>query len=169
MTTWSGRRVAWSTRFVAVALSLVAISEFAAESAGASTPAIFSFKISGVGNGTLHAGPLGLCLNNGVKSNGLTGVDNLVGTISGFPKGLSGWGLQVEEKKTGTFKITGSYSKDPTVELRPTGFSETDIQWTFWAKSGTVTLKAQSGTISASMSDQNGQKIKISGSWNCPT
>ncbi|MFI5036384.1 MAG: hypothetical protein ACHQFZ_09305 [Acidimicrobiales bacterium] len=174
MATWSGRRGQWATRTLAVALGMAAFVQIGIGPSGASSKgaAVFTFKITGVGNGTLHAGPIALCANTDVKHIGLTGVDGMIGSVSGFPKGASSWGLQIEEKKTGTFKITGSYTNDPTVELRPTMSGVTGmataIKWTFWAKSGTVTLAAESGTISASMSNQSGQKIKITGSWKCP-
>lgn len=49
------------------------------------------FQISGAGKGTLTAGPYGGCLNNLVKSNGLTAVNDLVGKISGFTKDVANW------------------------------------------------------------------------------
>jgi hypothetical protein len=41
------------------------------------------------------------------------------------------------------------------------------IEWRFSATSGTVTVKTESGSISASLSDRAGQTLKISGSWMC--
>lgn len=143
--------------------------------ASASNPAVFTFKVSGAGKGTLHAGPIAACANNDVKSIGLTGVDGMVGSISGFTKNVSGWSLDVNEKKTGTFKITGSFSKDPVVSFFaiPKNFHTTPppaAKWTINAKSGTVTVTvaAEGGSIKATLSDNSGQTLKISGSWKCP-
>ena len=74
------------------------------------------------------------------------------------------------ESKTGTFKITGSFAKEPTVSLIPIATSPTTaIKWTFFAKSGILTIAAETGSISASISDRSGQTLKISGSWKCKT
>jgi hypothetical protein len=164
-------------RVAAAALCAAAIGYLATGGAGAATvrhggSSVNTFLVTGAGKGTLHAGPYAGCLNNLVKQNGLTEVNDLVGTISGFSKGIVSWSLNVNEKKTGTFTITGSLITEPTVELAPTPKSFNDYgaivpKDTFWAKSGTVTVGAETGSIKASMADQVGQKIEISGSWAC--
>lgn len=175
MATWTNRRAQITGRIAAAALCAAATGYLAVGTAGASNaPAKSSpvniFKISGAGSGTLHPGPYSGCNNIDVKSDGFTNFNDLVGPISGFTKNVASWTLDVTENKAGTFKITGSYAKDPTVSLIPiTTPATTAIKWTFFAKSGTLTIAAESGSISASMSDRSGQRLKISGGWNCKT
>ena len=137
------------------------------ETGGSSTTV---FQISGAGKGTLKAGPYGGCLNNLVKSNGLTAVNDLVGTISGFTKDVANWGLDVTEKKTGTFELRGGLVSEPMAELSasPTGLDFAAVQNDhFFAKSGTLTVGAETGSIKASLSNTAGQTLTISGSWVC--
>jgi hypothetical protein len=59
-----------------------------------------------------------------------------VGSISGFTTNVASWSLDVIEKKTGTFKITGSLVNEPMVSLFPNpknfhlSFPQ-GIQWRF--------------------------------------
>ncbi|MFZ0059816.1 MAG: hypothetical protein WAL35_07205 [Acidimicrobiales bacterium] len=164
-------------RFAAAILCLGAAGSLAAGGADAAPvrhggSTTDTFHISGAGKGTLHAGPLSGCLNNLVKTNGLTDVNGLVGMISGFSKDVKSWSLTVTEKKTGKFVITGSLLGGPKVELVPSPttlseFAKVVPEDTFYGKSGTVTLGAETGSIAASLATVAGQQIEISGSWRC--
>ncbi|HXZ83395.1 MAG TPA: hypothetical protein VED84_06585 [Acidimicrobiales bacterium] len=131
-----------------------------------------SFQITGAGKGALRAGPFAGCLNNLVKTNGLTDVNDLVGSISGFSEGVQSWSLLITEKKTGKFEISGALTAEPRVELQPSPKNLAQESMilpkdTFYAKSGTVTVAAETGSISASLATMNGATIEISGSWSC--
>lgn len=174
MTKWVSKRPQIRSRIGAATLAAgvawLAVGAAAAARAEIEGGPATVFQISGAGKGTLRAGPYGGCLNNLVKSNGLTAVNDLVGTISGFTKDVANWGLDVTEKKTGTFKLTGSFVSEPMVELSasPTGLNFAAVQTDqFFAKSGTLTVGAETGSIKASLSNSAGQTLTISGSWVC--
>ena len=170
---WTSRS-AWR-RSVAVlcgASLCVVAAGVATAGLGAATSPVNTFRVSGAGSGTLDAGPYSGCLNTLVKTNGLTAVNDLVGSISGFTKGVANWSLDVTEKKTGTFTITGSLLVDPTVEFSasPKGLDFAAVlNDRFWAKSGTLTIAAETGSIDATFASTAGQTLKISGAWKCKT
>jgi len=131
-----------------------------------------AFKITGAASATLHPGPYAGCNNINVKSDGFTNLNDFVGSIAGFTTNVASWSLDVIERKTGTFKITGSFVNEPMVSLFPNAKNfhvafPQGITWRFTATSGTLTLGTESGTVSASLSDRAGQTLKITGSWMC--
>jgi hypothetical protein len=130
------------------------------------------FRVSGAGSGTLTQGASSGCLNNLVKSNGLTAITGLDGSISNFTKNVANWVLDVNEKKTGTFKITGSLLGEPNIELSasPHGLDFAAVQADhFFAKSGTVTLTSDTGSVKAQFANTAGQTLQLVGSWTCKT
>jgi hypothetical protein len=176
MTKRMGGHLQMISRFAAVALCLATAGYLAAGTSGAAAvPAPTrgtSFKVTGAGTGTLKPGPYADCLNNLVKKNGLTDVSGLMGKITGFSKGVASWSLEVSEKKIGKFKLSASPIFDPHVILQPSptsisGYAKIITADTFYSKSGTVTLGAESGSISASMVTTGGKTISITGSWRC--
>ena len=156
----------------AAAIGCIAVGTAVASKAFAQGSPVNTFKVSGAGSATLHPGSYAGCNNINVKSDGFTNLNDFVGPISGFTTNVTSWSLDVIEKKTGTFKITGSFVNEPMVSLFPNpknfhlAFPQA-ITWRFTAKSGTVTVGPESGSISASMSDRAGQTLKITGSWMC--
>ena len=163
-------------RFAAVVLCLATVGYLAVGAPGAAvvpSPAPgTSFKVTGAGTGTLKPGPYADCLNNLVKKNGLTDVSGLEGKITGFSKGVASWSLEVSEKKTGKFTLSSSPLVDPHVILQPmatsiSGYAKIVSADTFFSKSGTVTLAAESGSIAAKMATIGGKTISITGSWRC--
>ncbi len=163
-------------RVAVAALCLGACGYLAAGTASASVrhggSSGTSFTITGAGKGTLKAGSYAICINNLVTKNGLTDVADLVGSISGFTKGVAGWSLDVNEKKIGMFKLSGTPGLEPYAELipMPKNLSQdmTVIEAdTFYAKSGKVTLGAESGSISATLATMTGASILLVGKWTC--
>ena len=156
----------------AAAIGCFAVGPAAASKAFAEGSPVNTFKVSGAASGTLRPGPYAGCNNLGVKSDGFTNLNDFVGSISGFTTNVASWSLDVTEKRTGTFKITGSFVNQPIVSLFPNpknfhvAFPQ-GLQWRFSATSGTVTVGSESGSVSASMSDRSGQTLKIFGSWLC--
>ena len=156
----------------AAAIGCIAVGTAVASKASAGGSPVNTFKVSGAASATLHPGPYAGCNNIDVKSDGFTNLNDFVGSISGFTTNVSSWSLDVIEKKTGTFTITGSFVSEPMVSLFPTpknlhvAFPQA-IQWRFSAISGTVTDGTESGSISASLNDRAGQTLKISGRWMC--
>ena len=156
----------------AAAIGCIAVGTAVASKAFAEGSPVNTFRVSGAGSGTLHPGPYAGCNNINVKSDGFTNLNDFVGSISGFTTNVASWSLDVIEKKTGTFKITGSFVNEPMVSVFPNpknfhlAFPQ-GIKWRFSAMSGTVTVRTESGSISASLSDRAGQTLKITGSWMC--
>ena len=156
----------------AAAIGCIAVGTAVASNALAEASPLNTFKLSGAGSGTLHPGPYAGCNNIDVKSDGFTNLNDFVGSLSGFTTNVASWSLDVIEKKTGTFKITGSLVNEPVVSFFPSpknlhaAFTQA-IEWRFSAVSGSVTVGTESGSISASLRDRAGQTLKIAGSWMC--
>jgi hypothetical protein len=136
--------------------------------AAATTAPSYSFRVTGAGSGSLHNGQYAGCLNG----NGQTDVNDIVGTVSHFTKDVMSWDLTINEKNNGTFKLTGSFTKDPRAEFAamPKNENFTAVQNDqFFAQSGTVTIKGHgnTGSISASFMSTSQQTMHITGHWTC--
>jgi hypothetical protein len=140
-------------------------------SAASAAPAFkATLKISGAGSGTLKPGQYSGCLNQSVKTNGLTAVNGLAGSISGFTNDVGYWSLDVTVKKLGTSRLTGNLSAKPIGELfaaaKDNNFSKVQNDQ-FFAKSGSVTVSTTTGSINASFANTPGKVIKVVGTWTC--
>src|ERR1700733_5404777 len=114
----TGKQSRISGRVAAAALCPVAVGCLVVGTAVASTSVVRgsaenTFQITGAGSGTLHPGSYAGCNNIDVRSDGFTNINDLVGPVSGFTKNVVSWSLDLIEKKTGTFKITGSLVNEP--------------------------------------------------------
>lgn len=129
-----------------------------------------TLKVTGAGSGTLKPGQYSGCLNQSVKTNGLTAVNGLGGSISGFTNDVGYWSLDVTVKKLGTSKFTGNLSTKPIGELfaaaKDNNFSNVQNDQ-FFAKSGAVTVSTTTGSINASFANTPGKVIKVEGTWTC--
>ncbi len=162
-----------STAIVALCASATVIA-MAAGPAGAlvastKAGAVNTYKISGALNGTLHDGPLAGCPYGGINNNGFIELNDLVGSVSGI-KGVASWTLVANVKKNGTFSFKGLSSGDPNAEMNVLLKNKSITQGladNFFAQSGTVTVKGESGSIRATMSQTGGKTIKMVGRWAC--
>jgi hypothetical protein len=132
-----------------------------------------TYKLSGAVTGTLHDGPVAGCPYGGINNNGFVELNDLVGSVSGI-KGVASWTLDVTVKKNGTYSFRSLTERTPTailnVNLKGKNITQSiqkGAQASFFAHSGTVTVKGEAGSINASMSQLGGKTTKIVASWNC--
>jgi hypothetical protein len=139
----------------------------AALAAGGSTN---TYKLSGAVNGTLHDGTNAGCPYGGINNHGFIDLNDLVGSVSGLG-GVASWGLDINVKKNGTFKFKSLPIGDPNAELNVTlknGNIAEGVKDNFFANGGTVTVKGESGSIHATMSQTASAKtLKLVAQWAC--
>jgi hypothetical protein len=178
MSSWAPwRNLAGTTLAVAV-LALSAGAAITALDAGAAGAAVAArggnnaYTLSGAVSGTLHDGPTAGCPYGGINTKGFIELTDLVGTTSGI-KGVASWSLDINVKKNGTFKFKALPIGDPTAELNvnlKNGNIAKGVADNFFADAGTVTVKGESGSISAPMRQASGGKtLKVVARWACGT
>ena len=159
------RRATWR-RYVGTTLAVVTLSAGVAITSSAAAPAaatvasggssLNTYKLSGAVNGTLKDGPVAGCPYGGINNKGFIDLNDLVGSVSGL-KGVASWGLDVNVKKNGTFSFKGLVGGDPNAELNVSlkdGNIAKGVLDNFFARSGTVTVKGESGSINADERDE---------------
>jgi hypothetical protein len=178
MTPWVKRQDRVVSSVVAIALCAgTMILALAAPPAGASvsakSAAANTYKLTGGVSGTLSDGPNAGCPYGGIDNNGFVDLNDLVGSISGI-KGVASWSLDVTVKKNGTYSFKALTERTPTAILsvnlkgkNVTQSIEKGQKDTFFAHGGTVTVKGESGSINASMSQIGGKALKIVAQWDC--
>lgn len=139
----------------------------------AKTVAANTYQLSGAVSGTLHDGPVAGCPYGGINNNGFVELNDLVGSVSGI-KGVASWNLDVTVKKNGTYTFRSLLERTPTailgVSLKGKNVTTSIEKGTldnFFARSGTVTVKGESGSINASMSQTGGKTAKLVARWDC--
>jgi len=129
-----------------------------------------TYKLSGAVSGTLKDGPEAGCPYGGINSKGFINLNDLVGSVSGL-SGIASWDLDVNVKKNGTFKFKALPIGDPNAELNvalKNGSIAKAVKDNFFANAGTVTVKGESGSIHATMSQAGGGKtLKLVAQWAC--
>ncbi len=166
-------------RYVGATLAVLTLSAGAAITSLAAAPAgalvatgggVNTYKLSGAVNGTLSDGPNAGCPYGGINNKGFVELNDLVGSVSGI-SGVASWSLDVNVKKNGTFKFKALPVGDPNAELNVNlkdGNIAKGVADNFFADSGTVTVKGESGSLSASMRQASGAKtLKLVARWAC--
>jgi hypothetical protein len=129
-----------------------------------------TYKLSGAVSGTLKDGPNAGCPYGGINSKGFINLNDLVGSVSGL-SGVASWDLDINVKKNGTFKFKTLPIGDPNAELNVSlknGNIAKSVKDNFFANGGTVTVKGESGSIHATMSQAGGGKtLKLVAQWAC--
>jgi hypothetical protein len=174
MSSWADWRKFVGTTLAVLALSAgAAITSLAAAPAGAvvaSSGGSNTYTLSGAVNGSLRDGPNAGCPYGGINNKGFVELNDLVGSVSGL-SGVASWTLDVNVKKNGTFKFKALPVGDPNAELNvdlKDGNIAKSVADNFFADSGTVTVKGESGSISATMRLASGSKtLKFAGHWAC--
>jgi hypothetical protein len=174
MRSWAEwQRFARRTLAVAALTAGTAITALAAGPAGAavrSSGGTNTYKLSGAVNGTLHDGPDAGCPYGGINTKGFVELNDLVGSVSGL-SGVASWSLDINVKKNGTFKFKTLPIGDPNAELNVNlkdGNITKGVADDFFANGGTVTVKGESGSVSATMREASGGKtLKLVARWAC--
>jgi hypothetical protein len=132
-----------------------------------------TYTLSGTVTGTLHDGPEAGCPYGGINNHGFVELNDLVGSVSGI-KGVASWDLDVTVKKNGTYSFQSLAERTPTailsVDLKGKNITDSianGVKDNFFAHGGTVTVKGESGSIDASMSQTSGKALKIVARWDC--
>jgi len=174
MSRWADwRRFVGATLAVLTLSAGATITSLAAAPAGAvvaSSGGSNTYKLSGAVNGTLSDGPNAGCPYGGINNKGFVELNDLVGSASGI-SGVASWSLSVNVKKNGTFKFKTLPIGDPNAELS-VNLKDGDIAKSvaddFQADGGTVTVKGESGSISATMRQLPSDKtLKLVARWAC--
>ena len=174
MSSWAQWRRCVGTTLAVLAVSAgAAITSWAPATAGAAVAPSGggnTYKLSGAVNGTLSDGPNAGCPYGGINTKGFINLNDLVGSVSGI-SGVASWSLDVNVKKNGTFKFKALPIGDPNAELSVVlkdGNIDKSVADNFFADGGTVTVKGESGTISATMRQTSGAKtLKLVARWAC--
>ena len=161
---------------VAVVMAFVGATSVASLSTGpagaslAASGAANTYKLSGSVSGTLVDGSNAGCPYGGINTKGFIELNDLVGLVSGL-KGVASWTLDLNVKKNGTFSFKQLAVGDPNAELNvalKSGNIAKAVGDNFFARSGTVTVKGESGSINATMSQaEGGKRLKLVGRWAC--
>jgi hypothetical protein len=173
MSAWAEWRKNAETVLAVLAISAgAALTLVAAAPAGAAVAASGSntYKLSGAVNGTLSDGPNAGCPYGGINTKGFVELNDLVGSVSGL-SGVESFTIDINVKKNGTFKFKALPVGDPNAEinvaLKDGNITKAQAD-NFFADSGTVTVKGESGSISAGMREASGAKtLKLVGQWAC--
>jgi hypothetical protein len=174
MNSWAEWRKFVGTTLALLALCAgVAITALVAVPAGAavaSSGGSNTYKLSGAVSGTLRDGPNAGCPYGGINTKGFVELNDLVGSVSGL-SGVASFTLDVNVKKNGTFKFKSLPIGDPNAELNVAlkdGDIAKSVRDNFTADGGTVTVKGESGSLSATMRQTpSGKTLKLVARWAC--
>jgi hypothetical protein len=174
MSRWADWRKCVGTTLAVLTLSAgVVVTSLAAAPAGAalaSSGGPNTYKLSGAVKGTLSDGPNAGCPYGGINTKGFIDLNDLVGSVSGI-SGVASWSLDVNVKKNGTFKFKALPIGDPNAELNVNlkdGNIAKAVADNFFADAGSVTVKGESGSISATMrQNPSGKTLKLVARWAC--
>ena len=173
-----GCSVAWRRARVSLAIATFCAGASFLSMAGGTASAVLAssgggatntYKLSGAIKGTLKDGPEAGCPYGGINSKGFIDLNDLVGSVSGL-KGVTSWSLDVNVKKNGTFKFKTLPIGDPNAELGvslKSGNIAKAVGDNFFARGGTVTIKGESGSINATMSQNGGKTLTLVARWAC--
>jgi hypothetical protein len=169
MSAW---RLAGMTLCACTLVLALATTSVGASVARAKGGALNTYSLSGAVTGTLHDGANSVCPYGGINNKGFVELTDLVGSTSGI-KGVISWSLDVTVKKNGTYTFKALSVGAPTASLDEqfkgslTGSIEKGVQDTFQSHGGTVTVKGDSGSIDATMSQVSGKSLKLVARWDC--